>query len=226
MASSSETSLEQRRWLVVGIALQNVLTPCLRDKIQNEMTPFYQHMVRNFGLDKQTYAAHQKTIPPSTLKLNYGSINNNAALHRDPRHYDYCVKDEVSLAKLFMKPFMAHFNAFDSSFDASAALAVLCEGLPFTAVKPFAENVRCKVRNEWAHCDFAAWTEAHFHNCFDLMEALVKHLALPPADEVRVLDKLRLWRNQGTVGVQHYTLMITITIFANALNFVPSSYII
>ena len=181
----------------MGIALQGVLTRCLRDKIQHEMTPFYQHMVRNFGLDKQTYVAYQKTIPPSTLKLNYESINNNATLHRNPRHYDYCVKDEVSLAKLFMKPFMAHFNAFDSSFDTSAALAVLCGAPPFTAVKPFAEDVRSKVRNEWAHCDFTAWTEVHYDTCFDLMEALVTNVRLPPADETRILDEFRLWRTQG-----------------------------
>ena len=189
--------MEQRRWLVVGIALQSVLTPCLRDKIQHEMTPFYQHVVRNFGLDKQTFATSKKTIPPSTLKLNYESINNNATLHRNPRHYDYCVKDEVSLTKLFMKPFMAHFNAFDSSFDTSAALAVLCGAAPFTTVKPFAEDVRSKVRNEWAHCNFAVWIEAHYDRCFDLMKALVTNVGLPPADKTRILDKLTLWRTQG-----------------------------
>ena len=159
MAFSSGTSLEQRRWVVVGIALQKVLTLCLRDKIQNEMTPFYQHVVANFGLHRQTYPTHHKTIPPSTMKLNYESINNNAALHRDARHYDYCVKDEVSLAKLFVKPFMAHFNAFDSTFDASAALVVLCGAIPFTFVRPFAEDVRSEVRNEWAHCNFVKWTD-------------------------------------------------------------------
>ena len=193
----SGTSLEQRRWLVVGIALQNVLTPCLRDKIQQDMTPFYQYMVRNFRLDKRTYADYLKTIPPSTLKLNYGSINNNATLYRNPRHYDYCVKDEVSLAKLFMKPFMAHFNAFDSSFDTSAALAVLCGAPPFTTVKPFADDVRSKVRNEWAHCDFTAWTEAHYDYCFNIMEALVTKVRLSPADETRTLGGLGLWRTQG-----------------------------
>ncbi|KAL9972618.1 hypothetical protein ACROYT_G018956 [Oculina patagonica] len=197
MASSSGTSLEQRRWLVVGIALQNVLTPCLRDKIQNEMTPFYQHMVRNFGLDKQTYAAYQKTIAPSTVKLNYGSINNNATLHPSPRHFDYCVMDEVSLAKLFMKPFMAHFNTFDSSFDTSAALAVLCGAAPFMAAKPFAEDVRSIVRNEWAHCDFKAWTAVHYDNCFDLMKSLVKNLVFPVTDNTRILGELELWRTQG-----------------------------
>ncbi|KAJ7392992.1 hypothetical protein OS493_008238 [Desmophyllum pertusum] len=200
MACSSGTSLEQRRWLAVGIGLQNFLIPCLRDKIQNEMTPFYQHVVGNFGLDRQTYAAFKKTIPPSTMRLNYGSINSNAAtLHRKPPNYDYCVQDEVSLAKLLMKPFMAHFNAFDSSFDASAALAVLCSApwAPFTSAKASAEDVRSEVRNKWAHCDFAEWTQAHHDHCFDLMEALVTNLGLAPADEARVLGELQLWRKQG-----------------------------
>ena len=112
MDSLSGTSQEQRRWLVVGIALHHVLTPCLRDKIKAEMTPFYQHLVLRFGLDKQTYSKFLKNIPLSTVNLNYESINNNdTAKHRS--HYDYCVKEEVSLAKLFMKPFMAQFNEFN-----------------------------------------------------------------------------------------------------------------
>ncbi|XP_022799351.1 uncharacterized protein LOC111337338 [Stylophora pistillata] len=198
MASSTgATSLEQRRWVVVGIALQNVLTPCLRVKIQSEMKPFYQHLVASCGLDKQTYPTHRKTIPPSTLKLNYESINNNAALHKNPRHYDYRVKDEISLAKLFMKPFMTHFNAFDTSFDASAALAVLCGAIPFTSVRPFAEDVRSEVRNEWAHCNFARWTDIQYNHCFDLLEALVKNLKLLPADELSIMNELQLWRKRG-----------------------------
>ena len=108
----------------------------------------------------------------------------------------------MSLAKLFMKPFMAHFNAFDNSFDASAALAVFCEALPFTVVKPFAEDVRSKVRNEWAHCNFAEWTEAHYNNCFHLMETLVTKLAFAAGDETRILGELQLWRKQGMVGLQ------------------------
>ena len=48
------------------------------------------------------------------MKLNYESINNNAAGSRDPHYYDYSVQDEVSLAKLFMESHMAHFNAFAS----------------------------------------------------------------------------------------------------------------
>ena len=201
MASSSGTSEEQRRWLVVGIALHHVLTPCLREKIKNEMTPFYQHVVRNFGFDKQTFATHKKTIPPSIKNLNYGSINNNAATHRHPRHYDYCVKDELSLAKLFMKPFKAQFNAFDHSFHSSAALTVLCGALPFTSVKRLAEDVRSQVRNEWAHCNFTAWTEGHYDTCFDLMEALVTNLRFASSDEAKILDELKFWRKEGIVVI-------------------------
>ena len=153
MALSPRTDTEYRRWLVVGTVLHRVLMPYLRNKIQQEMTPFYQNLLATYGLDKQTYSTHVKTFPLTTLKLNYESINNNATPGRGRHLFDYCVKDEVSLAKLFMKPFMAHFNAFDSSFDASAALAVLCYAPPFSSAAPSAELVRSEVRNEWAHYD-------------------------------------------------------------------------
>ena len=208
-APSLGSSQEQRRWLVVGIALHHVLTPCLRDKIKAEMTPFYQHLVRHFGLDKQTYPKFLKNIPLSTVNLNYESINNNdTAKHRS--HYDYCVKDDVSLAKLFMKPFMAQFNAFDSSFDSSAVLGVLCGALPFASVQLFAEDVRLKVRNEWAHCDFTAWTEAHYDTCFDLMEDLVKNVRITTSDQARVLDELRLWRTQGRLNKKSKLLILLV----------------
>ena len=175
--------------------------PFVRMKIQQEMTQFYQNLVAKFGIDKQTYPSHQKTISTSAMKLNYESINHNAARSRDPRYYDYRVQDEVSLAKLFMKSYMAHFNAFDSSFDASAALAVLCCAPPFTSAKLSAERVRSEVRNEWAHCDDASWTDVKYDTCFDLIKTLVKDLAFAPADEKRLLGKLQLWREHGKIPI-------------------------
>ena len=173
--------------------------PCLRMKIQQEMTPFYQNLVANFGIDKQTYPPHLRTI--SKMKLNYESINNNAAGSRDPRYYDYRVQDEVSLAKLFMRSHMAHFKAFDSSFDASAALAVLSCAPPFTSAKLSAVRVRSEVRNEWAHCDYASWTDVKYLTCFDLMQTLVKHLGFAPAEEEKLLGNLQLWRVHGKIPI-------------------------
>ena len=201
MTSSSGTDAEQQRWLVVGIGLNRVLMPYLRNKIQQEMKIFYQHLLANYGLDKQTFSTHLSTIPPSSLELNYESINNNATPGRKKRHFDYCVRDEVSLAKLFMKPFMAHFNAFDSSFDASAALAVLCFAQPFSFAASSADRVRSKVRNEWAHCNYASWTEVKYNTCFDRMETLVEDLGFAPAGKTELLAELQLWRKHGKMSL-------------------------
>ena len=201
MASSPETDTEHRRWFAVGTVLREVLMPYLRKKIQQEMKPFYQNLLAKYGLDKQTYPTHLKTIPPTTLKLNYESINNNAARGRDTHCFDYCVKDEVLLAKLFMKPFMAHFNAFDSSFDASAALAVLCSAPPFSSAAPSAELVRSEVRNEWAHCDYASWTKVKYSTCFDRMETLVEDLRFAPAEKTELLAELQFWRKHGKMSL-------------------------
>ena len=201
MASSPGTDTEHRRWLVVGTVLHSVLLPYVRKKIEQKMKPFYQNLLANYGLDKQTYPTHLKTIPPTTLKLNYESINNNAALGRDTHCFDYCVKDEVSLAKLFMKPFMAHFNAFDSSFDASAALAVLCSAPPFSFAASSADRVRSEVRNEWAHCNYASWTEVKHDTCFDRMETLVEDLGFAPAEKKELVAELQLWRKHGKMSL-------------------------
>ena len=60
-------------------------------------------------------------------------------------------------------------------------------------VKAVAEDVRSKVRNEWAHCEFTAWTEAHYETCFDLVESLVKNLGFVNSEE-----DLKLRKNHGT----------------------------
>ena len=198
MASSLGTDAE-RRWSVVNIVLNKVLMPYLRNKIQQEMKPFFQHLLANNRLDKQTFSTHLKKIPPTTL--NYKSINNNAALGRDTRRFDYRVKDEVSLAKLFMKPFMARFNAFDSSFDASAALTVLCCAPPFSAAAPSAELVRSEVRNKCAHYDYVSWTEVLYDTCFDRMETLVEDLGFAPAEKTKLLAELQLWRRHGKISL-------------------------
>ena len=198
MTSLPETDTEHRRWLVVGTVLNKVLMPFLRKKIQQEMKPFYQNLLTKYRLDKQTYSAHLKTIPLTNLKLNYESINNNAALDRDVR--DYCVKDEVSLAKLFMKPFMAHFSAFDSSFDASAALVVLCSAPPFRSAAPSAKLVR-SVLNDWVHCDYTSWTEVKYSRCFYGVETLVENLRFAPAEKTKLLAELQLWRKHGKMSL-------------------------
>ncbi|XP_078352120.1 uncharacterized protein LOC144636644 isoform X2 [Oculina patagonica] len=191
---------EEKRWLVVGICLSKVLTPAIRKIIEQELQKLYQNLIQPpTNIYLQTSASHLKCLPPSTLRLNYININNNR-VQASHHTYDYSVKDEVSLAKLFVKPFMAGFTAFDESLDSSAALSILC-GAPnfvYHGIDIIAMDVRNDVRNEWGHCKFPTWTEAYYLKCFQLMEDLIKSLNLHVALETKVLNDFKEWRNQGT----------------------------
>ena len=199
---SESLAAEDKRWLVVGICLSKVLTPVIRTVVEHEMQQLYQRLiVPPFNVHSQTFACHLKCLPPSKLALNYASINNNKIIHQaSSDSYDYSVKDDVSLAKLFVKPFMASFTGFNRSLDLSAALSILC-GAPnfvFQAVDIIATDVRSKVRNEWGHCKSSTWTEAYYLDCFLLMEKLIKILNLPATlDQANILKELESWKTTG-----------------------------
>ena len=198
-AKSNNVSDEERSWVVIGICLNKVLTPALRDVLANEIPKWYQTLLQPpREIDKQTFGKHQKTLPPTTLKLNYKSINNNAA-HKSPRAYDYTVKHPLSLAKLFMKPFMANFTGFDQTMDVSAVLSVICEAQPFVAsgAAVIAKKVRSDIRNEWAHCNFSHWTEPNFQAALQSMASLIKKANLTPVHEKKFLDEFDSWKNKG-----------------------------
>ena len=190
---------EEKRWLVVGICLSKVLTPAMRSVIEQEMHQLYQNMVlAPTCIHSQTLSSHLKRLPPSTVRLNYANINNNAAQPSN-HSYDYCVKDEVSLAKLFVMTFLSGFTGFDETLDLSAALSILCVAPNFVChgIDIIASDVRDWVRNEWGHYKFATWTEAYYQNCFQLMEKLITRLNLSEASEEAVLKDLQEWRNRG-----------------------------
>ena len=190
---------EEGRWVIIGICLSKVLTPSLRKVLGNEIPKWYQTLVKPpQEIDKQTSKKFVKNLPPSTIKLNYDSINNNI-VHKSPKLYDYAVKDPLSLAKLFVKPFMASFTGFDHTMDTSAVLSVMCEAQPFIAcgADVLARKVRSDVRNEWAHCDFSYWTEPNFQFAINDMESMVKKAGLTVVEEKLVLDDLDIWKKNG-----------------------------
>ena len=199
-AKSNNVSYEERRWVVIGICLTKVVTPALRDVLANEIPKWYQTLpLPPCEIDKQTFGKREKTLPPSTLKLNYESINNNTS-GKNPKAYDYTVKDTLSLAKLFLKPFMANFTGFDQTMDASAVLSVVCEAQPFFAsgAAVIAKKVRSDIRNEWAHCNFSHWTKPNFQAALQSMGSLLKKVNLAPVEQKRFLDELDGWNNKGT----------------------------
>ena len=200
MASTSSTtsvSKKQRRWVVIGLCLTKVLTPALRNVLATEMPKWHQVLCQPpTEIDKQVFGGHQKKLHPSMLNLNYKSINNNDAL-RSPRAFDYQVKDALSLAKLFVKPFMSKFTGFDVTMDISAVLSVICEAAPFVGAAAHAKTVRSDIRNEWAHCNFAEWTKVKFEDAFQSMETLLKNVILLPIDAQNLCDELNNWKTKG-----------------------------
>ena len=197
--STNNVSVEERRWLIIGICLNKVLTPVLRKVIGFEIHEWYKTLLKPpVKIDQQTVGKFVKNLPPSTIKLNYDSVNNNS-VHKSPKLYDYTVKDSVSLAKLFMKPSMASFTGFDHTMDTSAVLSVMCEAQPFIArgADVFAKKVRSNVRNKWAHCDFSQWTELVFQTALNDIESLIKTVGLIKDEEQISLDDIDNWRKNG-----------------------------
>ena len=191
-----ELSENQKRWIVTGICLNKVVTPQLRKYIEPHMITYYDNFKKSNKIHTQTYATHLKTDGPK--KLNYEAINNNQKHGRNVRLFDYKVTSHVDMAKLYLQTFRAKFSAFDESCDTSAVLGLLCE-MPNTSsgIQVNARDVRAKVRNEWAHCNFADWDEPKFSAAFQKMEALVRSLGLPKNDTDGIVDELNDWKVKG-----------------------------
>ena len=205
MASASGTTTnisdDERRWAVVGVCLNKVLTPALRNVLATELQNWYHLLCQApVEIDKQIFSKYKKKLPPSKYMLKYENINNNHA-RKSTHVYDYAVKDPLSLAKLFVQPFMAAFTGFDQTMDMSAALTVMIEANPFVSsgVAADAKKLRSDIRNEWAHCDFTKWTVLKFNAAFQDMKSLVKKVKLSPADEKALCDDLDGWRDKGLV---------------------------
>ena len=194
---------DQRRWVVIGICLNKLLTPVLRNVLGKKVLVWYNSLCLSPNqINKQTYKKHATKLPPSKLKLNYGNINKNYDNHKLIYHaYDYNVQDPESLAKLFVQPFMAKFSGFDQTMDLSGALTVMGEADPFhtSGAAPLANTVRKVVRNDWAHCDFSHWNDVNYHSCIQHIESLVKQLNLPSADENDFVNDLNNWKDKGKV---------------------------
>ena len=115
---------EEKRWIVVGIAMNKVAAPVLRDAIKQGMDTNYANLDRHCQL----------LTPPCTLTtLNHGlvradpflrnlkfqNINNNHLVH-GVCNYNFNIYSSVDLAKLYLPGYLAQFSAFDESLDMTA----------------------------------------------------------------------------------------------------------
>ena len=198
---------EEKRWIVVGIAMNKVAAPVLRDAVQQGMDTNYAN------LDGHCQLLH----PPCTLKtlthgvvradpilknLKFQNINNNHLVHGV---CNFNIYSSVDLAKLYLPGYLAQFSAFNESLDMTAILRLLGfkNYMPSPIFSPqtqaSADDVRENVRNKWGHVDFTEWTAALFNDCFDKVKTLVRSLGLVAGLEKDTLDQLADWQTKGTL---------------------------
>ena len=202
---------EEKRWIVVGIAMNKVAAPVLRDAVKQGMDANYAN------LDRHCQLLH----PPCTLKtlthgvvradpiferLKFQNINDNDQLYgKCYSSYCFSINDSVDLAKLYLPDYLAQFSAFDDSLDMTAILRLLGfkNYMPAAAavfsppIHASADEVRENVRNKWGHVDVTEWTDALFNDCFDKLKKLVKSLALTAGVKTKALDQLDDWQTKG-----------------------------
>ena len=204
---------EEKRWLVVSIAM-NKVAPVLRDFIKQGMDTHYTNLdIYCSGLATpctlKTLTYHQVSTDPSFEHMRFGNINNNLQFgkkKKDLHKYNYNINSSVDLAKLFLPDYLAEFSGFDESLDMAAILRLLGFNKPapifhspdpLLSIQSSADVVRDEVRNKCAHFSVNEWSEFFFNYCFFKLQTLVKRLRLTHGIEKMTLDQLSFWKTKG-----------------------------
>lgn len=195
--------VEEKRWLVLGIALNKVLAPVLRRVVKQEMEEHYKYLDKQ--LSCQATPCTLKTLTYVDVKndtnfrhLKFENINQNKSKHgANKAAYDYSVNHPVDLAKLYLPEDHACFSAFDESFGVSASLLLLSHSKILVELHSqksvsvqSSADVRKIVRNKWAHFNMNDWTPEMFTDCFSIMKTLVEKLSLPNGMKKHIIQEL------------------------------------
>ena len=202
---------EEKRWIVVGIAMNKVAAPVLRDAVKRGIDANYANLDRHCQLfhppcTLKTLTHGVVQADPILRKLKFQNINNNDHLYgKCYGRYNFSINDSVDLAKLYLPDYLAQFSAFDDSLDMTAILRLLGfrNYMPAVVFSPHtqtsADDVRENVRNKWGHVDVTEWTDALFNDCFDKLKTVVRSLGLTAVVENTTLDQLDDWQTKGTI---------------------------
>ena len=202
---------EEKRWLVVGIAMNKVAAPVLRDFIKQGMDTHYANNTFCHGVTKpfalKTLNYHHVNTDVNLERLKFQNINSNFNNHGNRKNlYNYNVNSSVDLARLFLPDYLAEFSGFNESMDMSAILQLLGFSNPAPIfhspissipIQLSADDVRKNVRNKWGHCNVTDWTEVFFNDCFSKLKTLVRSLGLILGTEKMALDQLSDWETKG-----------------------------
>ena len=200
---------EEKRWIVVGIAMNKVAAPVLRDAVKQGMDTNYANLDRHCQLLHPpctlTTLTHGLVQADPILKnLKFQNINNNHLVH-GVCNYNFNINSSVDLAKLYLSGYLAQFSAFDESLDMTAILRLLGfryympASVFLSHTQALADDVRENVINKWGHVDVTKWTDPLFNGCFDKLKTLVRSLGLTADVEKNRLDRLDDWQTKGTI---------------------------
>jgi len=213
-------SEEDKRWVVVGIALNKVAAPVLRDFIKQGMDTHYTNLdnyciglATPCTLKTLTYHLVSTLTLPSGQCFNhmkFENINNNLQLYgkkkRDLHKYNYNINSSADLAKLFLPDYLAEFSDFDESLEMTAILRLLGFNKPapifpspnpLLSIQSSADVIKNNVRNKWGHFIVTEWSEFFFNYCFFKLKTLVRSLGLTHGVEKMTLDQLSSWKTKG-----------------------------
>ena len=198
---------EEKRWIVVGIAMNKVVAPVLRDAVKQGMDINYANLDRHCHLLYPPYTLKTLThgvvrADPILKNLKFQNINNNHLFH-GVCYYNFNINSSLDLAKLYLPGYLAQFSAFDDSLDMTAILRLLGfrNYMPAPVFSPHsqasADDVRENVSNKLSRFNVTEWTDALFNDCFDKLKTLVRSLVLTADVEKNTLDQLDVWQTKG-----------------------------
>ena len=105
--SSFNLDDNQKRWMVIGICLNKILLPPLRDFVAKEISKHYIALKNAHKIDTQVKKKNALS-KDGLFMFNYGSINGN--WKRKKAFYTYKVSSAEELARLYLEPKMAKFT--------------------------------------------------------------------------------------------------------------------
>ena len=187
------------------MALNKILIPWIRSFVGQGVNTEYNNLKASHNIHVQNTSGRPQFRWPHAARkfLKYENINGNDVHPRLPgKRFNYSLFDcrvtsHVHFARLYVENYMAKFTAFDEHCDASAVLLLLGRVPAFNMAVQAAADVVRTVRNDWAHCVFSKWDQAKFLKSFSEMEQLVMSMALPTADETKLLGELKDWESKG-----------------------------
>ncbi|PFX11100.1 hypothetical protein AWC38_SpisGene25424 [Stylophora pistillata] len=226
------TTNEQKRWMVVGIVMVEVIAPVMPDVVKQGMMSHYNQLdtiLCPCKLNALTFADYRRN--PSLKDLKFENINNNSQTHgKDKNKNKFNVSSELDLAELYLPDYLTTFSAFDESLDFSAILRLLGYSKtgpifqspdPMLLIQTAADTVRDHVRNKWAHAYLNEWTETFFNDCFTKFENLVKSVGNSGKEKSTLDQQAKLYYKNRISGCE---IVMPHAVDQQLLNLVQQTY--